>query len=327
MVGIDFSGWGPCSGSPEACQAVKGVNCDDGAAFFMDPDHGATTEPVVIAQLTVQTGHTFRGQFSAQGRTVSLDPNDPTEDWTHTNIWFDSDPAGGPPDAPPPPPTPPSPPPVNTVDHCWLPPNYDATPCLNGGSCANDPADSTYVCACTGGFSGLTCERSGSGRPPPPPPSGGGGKDEPPTQAAAPTPLPTDGLAVDGQLNAMSPQAVYSFAATAGQTYMIETELGTLQDSILNLYSTDRNTKIAENDDDERTNNRLASYIEWTCPVTGTYFAEVACFDCSLADWMAANQNPLTFQINIAQATGADDPCAGPGGACFSIVFCCFSIG
>ena len=51
---------------------------------------------------------------------------------------------------------------------------------------------------------------------------------------------------VSGQLTARQPLAVYSFMAQQGETYMIETELGTLQDSTLNLYATDGNTKIAE---------------------------------------------------------------------------------
>ena len=34
----------------------------------MDPEHGATGEPVVFAQLTVPSGTIFTGQLSAQGK-------------------------------------------------------------------------------------------------------------------------------------------------------------------------------------------------------------------------------------------------------------------
>ena len=42
-VGIDFTSW----------DETHALETDNGAIFFMDPDHGATTEPVVVAQLTV----------------------------------------------------------------------------------------------------------------------------------------------------------------------------------------------------------------------------------------------------------------------------------
>eukprot|EP01045_Picozoa_sp_COSAG04_P031571 COSAG04_NODE_5890_length_1464_cov_1.186081_1_plen_43_part_10 len=39
----------------------------------MDPEHGATTEPVTVAQITVPTGTTFQGKVSAQGRSFAGD--------------------------------------------------------------------------------------------------------------------------------------------------------------------------------------------------------------------------------------------------------------
>ena len=59
-VGIDFSTW----------DESTGIDSDNAAVFFMDPDHGATTEPVVFAQLTVRSGTQFTGQIAAQGRSV-----------------------------------------------------------------------------------------------------------------------------------------------------------------------------------------------------------------------------------------------------------------
>ena len=45
-IGIDFGSW----------NERQGINSDNGAVFFMDPLHGATTEPVIFAQLTVRQG-------------------------------------------------------------------------------------------------------------------------------------------------------------------------------------------------------------------------------------------------------------------------------
>jgi len=50
-------------------------------------DHGATTEPVVLAQLTMRTGTLFRGQVSCQGRSTVGD------DWEAIALQFGNDPA------------------------------------------------------------------------------------------------------------------------------------------------------------------------------------------------------------------------------------------
>ena len=65
-IGIEFSSW----------TETSGIRSEDGAVFFMDPEHGATTEPVVFLQLTVPTGTPFSGQLSAQGRGAVG-----TDDW------------------------------------------------------------------------------------------------------------------------------------------------------------------------------------------------------------------------------------------------------
>ena len=55
-VGLELSGW----------DESTGLNSDNGAVFFMDPMHGATTEPVVFTQLTVRAGSQFnRGAMLA----------------------------------------------------------------------------------------------------------------------------------------------------------------------------------------------------------------------------------------------------------------------
>ena len=73
-VGIDFDTW----------DEDTGLLVTDGAVFFMDPDHGATSEPVTILQLTVRTGSTFEGLFSAQGRSKR------GEDWEENAMHFSS---------------------------------------------------------------------------------------------------------------------------------------------------------------------------------------------------------------------------------------------
>lgn len=71
-VGLDFNSWSDRSG----------LTSSNGAVFFMDPDHGATSMPVVFAQLTVPTGTHFSGQISAQGRSTV------GGDWDATSIVF-----------------------------------------------------------------------------------------------------------------------------------------------------------------------------------------------------------------------------------------------
>lgn len=97
-VGIDFGAW----------SETAGIDSDNGAVFFMDPDHGATAEPVVFLQLTVRAGSVFSGQFSAQGRTTHGGP-----DWLKYSMEFTQNTgsaSAGPTPAPPPPPRPPPPP-------------------------------------------------------------------------------------------------------------------------------------------------------------------------------------------------------------------------
>ena len=55
----------------------------------MDPEHGATTEPVTVAQITVPTGTTFQGKVSAQGRSFAGD------DWEVTGMTFSNAAGGG----------------------------------------------------------------------------------------------------------------------------------------------------------------------------------------------------------------------------------------
>lgn len=80
-IGIDFDSW----------DETTGIDTEDGALFFMDPDHGAKNEPVVFAQLTVRSGSRFRGRISVQGRSVGTSGPDSIgdEDWEVSGMTFD----------------------------------------------------------------------------------------------------------------------------------------------------------------------------------------------------------------------------------------------
>jgi hypothetical protein len=63
------------------------------------------------------------------------------------------------------------------------------------------------------------------------------------------------------------------FTAQGGLTYTIRTSnLGSTADTYLYLYDTDGSTLLASNDD---YGGSLASQIEWTVPVTGTYYVMI----------------------------------------------------
>ena len=94
--------------------------------------------------------------------------------------------------------------------------------------------------------------------------------------------------------------------AQSGVTYQFATTLGSLEDTMIDLVDTNGKAVIASNDDDERdtgaTAGSLASYIEWTCPSTGTYYIMVEPYGDDVG----------TFSVSITQGTGMGaDPCAG----------------
>jgi hypothetical protein len=96
--------------------------------------------------------------------------------------------------------------------------------------------------------------------------------DDDPTLAA--------GIDVDGPAQAhnfCSPADTadwVSFQATQGETYAIETSsLGLSSNTALTLYDTDGATSLLS--DDDGGTEPLASRIQWTCPVSGTYFVRV----------------------------------------------------
>ena len=85
----------------------------------------------------------------------------------------------------------------------------------------------------------------------------------------------TNGASVDASIDTAAAQRWFSFHGQAGYTYQIETVLGSLTDTMVDLVDTDSSTVIVENDDDDRDPNSYASFIEWTCPADGTYYVMV----------------------------------------------------
>eukprot|EP01046_Picozoa_sp_COSAG06_P050012 COSAG06_NODE_7821_length_2363_cov_15.210247_3_plen_494_part_01 len=143
--------------------------------------------------------------------------------------------------------------------------------------------------------------------PPPPPPPAPHRHKAPPSpeavSAANRIHLEVNAGLADGVISEAQPLAIYTFSAEIGQTYLIETELPahSVMDSTLSLYDMDGTTPIDYNDDDTRSANVRDSFMEWTCPVSGTYFLEVAC-NCE------PSVDPMTFQISVT-TSAQNNPC------------------
>ena len=69
----------------------------------------------------------------------------------------------------------------------------------------------------------------------------------------------------------------FSFQAEADQTYVITTQLLSMEDSELWLFDTDATTELASNDDDPAGN--LESRIVWVAPADGTYYVAVGSWE------------------------------------------------
>ncbi|MEX1233005.1 MAG: pre-peptidase C-terminal domain-containing protein [Planctomycetaceae bacterium] len=78
-----------------------------------------------------------------------------------------------------------------------------------------------------------------------------------------------------GNIETGGDQDWFKFDAAAGQDYVFETVLGSLNDTVLTLFDTDGATVIATNDDG---GIGLASRITWQPAVNGTYFLKVAAY-------------------------------------------------
>ena len=98
--------------------------------------------------------------------------------------------------------------------------------------------------------------------------------------------------------------SMYTLTASGGVTYQIEVTLGTLSDSVLEIYAPDGVTMLTQNDD---YGGQLSSYIEWTCPNDGAYFVLVRGFS-------AQQTGDYTIEVTTDSGTnggGSGDPCDG----------------
>eukprot|EP01046_Picozoa_sp_COSAG06_P024422 COSAG06_NODE_1990_length_7897_cov_2.527058_2_plen_1351_part_00 len=89
--------------------------------------------------------------------------------------------------------------------------------------------------------------------------------------------LEVDGGAIEDELLAgVRPCKCYQFVAREGVEYVLETELGSIKDTMLYLISTDRQRVEKSNDDKSQEN--LASKIVWTCEADGIYYVAVRAY-------------------------------------------------
>ncbi len=112
----------------------------------------------------------------------------------------------------------------------------------------------------------------------------GGGSDPSPTPSPTPsddhgntystaTTISTDGTLYSGNIETAGDVDYFSFSATSGCTYVIETgDLGSGCDTYIYLYSTNGTTEIDHNNDG---GEGLASRIEWEASSSGTYYIKV----------------------------------------------------
>eukprot|EP01050_Picozoa_sp_SAG11_P000724 SAG11_NODE_25_length_23789_cov_23.813592_6_plen_693_part_00 len=111
-----------------------------------------------------------------------------------------------------------------------------------------------------------------------------------------------NGGALDGEIVNGGDELDYEFDAEGGVEYELEVELGTLSDSVLEIYAPDGSSLLAMNDDGGE-GRGLASYILWEAPETGTFFIRVRGY---------SDRNTGTFSLTVtSDADGGTlaDPC------------------
>ncbi len=87
------------------------------------------------------------------------------------------------------------------------------------------------------------------------------------------SPVPTNGAPTSGYIEIGGDIDFFLFAAEGGYAYNIETEnLSEGMDTVITLFSTNGKEAIAT---DDNSGTGLASRIDWTAPVSGTYFVSV----------------------------------------------------
>jgi len=101
-----------------------------------------------------------------------------------------------------------------------------------------------------------------------------GAPDDHGNDPATATPVSVPSV-VRGAIEAGGDQDWFAFQAVAGRSYVFETALSTLSDSVLSLFDRNGTTLLAYNDDWGPT---YASRIAWTAPAGGTYYLAVAAY-------------------------------------------------
>lgn len=103
----------------------------------------------------------------------------------------------------------------------------------------------------------------------------------------------------------------YTLSARGGVTYQLEVTLGSLSDSVLELYAPNGRDMLVENDD---YGGALSSYIEWTCPNDGDYFVVVRGWQDRGSDGGPPSTGSFTLAVTTdgGSAGGSGgDPCNG----------------
>ena len=91
------------------------------------------------------------------------------------------------------------------------------------------------------------------------------------------TAISTDGTLYPGNIEMVGDVNCFSFTATKGNTYVIETsEFSTACDPVINLYSADGTIEI---DGNENRSTSLSSKIEWSASSSGIYYVMVENLD------------------------------------------------
>ncbi|MDE0137539.1 MAG: PPC domain-containing protein [bacterium] len=83
------------------------------------------------------------------------------------------------------------------------------------------------------------------------------------------------GVVFQGELDDEGDSDYFIFEAEEGEFYQLDVTLGTLEDSVLDLYDADGIWLDANDDYGDSTASRLV----WDAPATGTYYVQVASFD------------------------------------------------
>ena len=114
--------------------------------------------------------------------------------------------------------------------------------------------------------------------------------DDHPNSADNATPVEV-GVSAQGELEYADDGDFFAFEATAGEYYQLDVTLGTLGDSVLDIFDTD-GIWLNSNDD---YGDSTASQLIWNAPSTGTYYAQVTSF--------YAGTGTYTLSITISDIT------------------------